>query len=71
MKEVSGEYTTGHHGTKKGTGHVCKWFDDEFNTGASDAAILERQKTATNARKAAQKNLRKRAKRAKEARETS
>ena len=71
MKEVSGEYTTGHHGTKKGTGHVCKWFDDEFNKGASDAATLERQKTATNARKAAQKNLRKRAKRAKEARETS
>jgi len=65
MKEVSGEYTTGHHGTKKGKGVVYKWFDDEFNKGASDAATVERQKTATNARKAAQKNLRKRAKRAK------
>ena len=61
-QEVNG-FATGHHGTKKGKGVVCKWFDDEFNKGASDAATAERQKTATNARKAAQKNLRKRAKR--------
>jgi len=52
------EYTVGHHGTKEGTGHVCTWFDDEFNTGATEEATVERRKQATNARKAALTKLR-------------
>ena len=58
MKEVGGEYTTGHDGTKKGKGVVYKWFDDEFNTGATEEATVERRKQATNARKAALTKLR-------------
>ena len=55
MKEAgeSGEYTVGHHGTKEGTGHVCTWFDDEFNTGATEEATAERCKKAKKARNAA------------------
>ena len=37
---------------------MCKWFDDEFNKGASDEATAERQKKAKNARKAALTKLR-------------
>ena len=55
MKEVGGEYTTetGHRGTKQGTGHMCTWFDDEFNMGATEEATAERRKKAKNARNAA------------------
>ena len=55
MKEAgeSGEYTVGHHGTKEGTGHVCTWFDDEFSTGATEEATVERRKKAKKARNAA------------------
>jgi hypothetical protein len=53
MKEVGGEYTEGHHGMKEGSGIVCTWFDDEFNTGATEEATAERHKKAKNARNAA------------------
>ena len=36
MKKVGGGYTTGHRGTKEGSGQVCKWFDDEFSKDATD-----------------------------------
>ena len=49
MKEVGGEYTEGHHGMKEGSGIVCTWFDDEFNTGATEEATVERRKKARNA----------------------
>ena len=47
------EYTEGHHGMKQGKGVVCKWFDDEFSTGATEAATVERRKKAKKARNAA------------------
>ena len=53
MKEVAGEYTEGHHGMKEGSGIVCTWFDDEFNTGATEEAMVERRKKAKKARNAA------------------
>ena len=54
-KKVNGDYTTetGHRGTKQGTGHMCTWFDDEFNMGATEEATAERRKKAKNARNAA------------------
>ena len=58
MKKDGGEYTPGHRGTREGTGHMCTWFDDEFNAGATEEATAERRKQATNARKAALTKLR-------------
>ena len=57
MKEVGGEYTEGHHGMKEGSGIVCTWFDDEFNTGATEEATVERRKKAKNKRESALKKL--------------
>ena len=57
MKEVSGEYTMGHNGMKKGRGHVCKWFDDVHCKTASAKAIEERKKEAKNKRESALKKL--------------
>ena len=38
---------------KEGSGIVCSWFDDEFNTGATEEATAERCKKAKKARNAA------------------
>jgi len=57
MKEVSGEYTTRHHGTKKGTGVVCKWFDDVHCKNASAKAVEERKKEAKTKRESARKKV--------------
>ena len=57
MKEVSGEYTTRHHGTKKGKGVVCKWFDDVHCKNASAKAVEERKKEAKTKRESARKKV--------------
>ena len=63
--KVDGEWARpSHHGQKKGSGHVCKWFD-EFNKDAStEVKVVERHKEAMGKRESALhvKKLRRRAK---------